>query len=161
MSNLSHAQKTELLAKMCQYIPHSRMQGIRLHQLEDNEVTLCLPYREELVGNPDNGAIHGGALTVLLDQCLGIAGIADDRVGAHITPTLDMRIDHLGISPGDSHIYAAARVYRATDRVAFVEGIAWAESRDRPIARACGSWVIMRDVDLVDVLKDVPTGEIP
>jgi hypothetical protein len=34
-------------------------------------VTMRLPYREELVGNPDTGAIHSGVLTVLLDHTLG------------------------------------------------------------------------------------------
>lgn len=156
MPTLSHAKKSELLSKMCYYIPHARHQGIHLVKLEGDEITLCLPYRSELVGNPDNGALHGGALSVLLDHTLGIASIAHDDVGPHITPTLDLRIDHLGIAPEGKDVYAAARAYRVTRRIAFVEGVAWVDSREEPIARATGSWVIMRDVDLCELLADVP-----
>ena len=155
MSTLSHTEKFELLSKMCSYIPHAKLLGIHAVAIEGEEVTLCLPYREEMVGNPDNGALHGGALTVLLDHTLGTASIAHDQVGPHITPTLDLRIDHLGAAPAGKPIYAAARTYRVTRRVAFVEGFAWSESRDKPIARACGSWVIMRDVDLTHLLQGV------
>ena len=150
MTRLTHQEKTDLLARMCHYIPYARHLGIHLVGVEGDEVTLCLPYRDELVGNPDNGALHGGALTVLLDHTLGVAGIAHDDVGPHITPTLDLRVDHLGITPPGRDLYAAARAYRVTRRVAFVEGFAWVESREQAVARATGSWVIMREVDLVD-----------
>ena len=156
MPGLSQSEKFELLSKMCSYIPHARILGIHAVSVEGEEVTLCLPFREEMVGNPETGAIHGGALTVLLDHTLGTASIAHDDVGAHITPTLDLRVDHLGTAPVGQPIYAAAKTYRVTRRVAFVEGIAWVESRDKPIARACGSWVIMRDVDLSKLLRDIP-----
>jgi uncharacterized protein (TIGR00369 family) len=139
---------------MCHYIPYAHHLGIHLVSVDGDEVTLCLPYRDELVGNPDNGALHGGALTVLLDHTLGVAGIANDDVGPHITPTLDLRIDHLGVTPPRRDLYAAARAYRVTRRIAFVEGCAWVESREQPVARATGSWVIMREVDLVDMTAD-------
>ena len=58
---------------MCAHITHGNLQGIRLESIDGDELTLRLPYRTELVGNPDTGVIHGGALTVLLDQTLGIA----------------------------------------------------------------------------------------
>lgn len=158
MTPLTQQQKADLVARMCHYIPHARHQGIHLVEIAGDEITLRLPYRDQLVGNPDNGALHGGALTVLLDHTLGTAGIAHDQVGPHITPTLDLRIDHLGITPAGSDLYAAARAYRVTQRIAFVEGLAWVDNRDQPVARARGSWVIMRDVDLREVLADVPSG---
>lgn len=151
MAGLTQQDKTDLLARMCHYIPYARYLGIHLVAMAGDEVSLCLPYREELVGNPENGALHGGALTVLLDHTLGIAGIANDEVGPHITPTLDLRIDHLGVTPPGRDLFAAARAYRVTRRIAFVEGIAWVESREKPVARATGSWVIMREVDLVEM----------
>ena len=91
---------------MCHYIPHARHQGIHLVQVTGDEITLCLPYREALVGNPDSGALHGGALSVLLDHTLGTAGIAHDDIGPYITPTFDMRIDHLSVSPAGRDLFA-------------------------------------------------------
>jgi uncharacterized protein (TIGR00369 family) len=139
---LTHSEKVRRVEAMCDFITHGALQGIRLEQVEGEELTLRLPYRAELVGNPDTGVVHGGALTVLLDQTLGIAGLCCDRVGNMMTATLDLRIDHLGVAPPGRDILATARVYRSTRRVLFVEGIAYSDSREYPVARATGSWVL-------------------
>jgi uncharacterized protein (TIGR00369 family) len=143
---------------MSHFIPHARELDIRLEAIDGEEVTMRLPYRAELVGNPETGAVHSGVLTVLLDHTLGTAGICCDSVAATITPTLDLRIDHLGIAPAGRDILATARVYKVTRRILFVEGFAWYESRERPIARAAGSWVLMRELDLTTLLGAVNAG---
>lgn len=148
MTRLTDQEKIDLLVRMCDYIPYARHLGIHLVSVVGDAVTLCLPYRDELVGDPGNGALHSGALTILLDHTLGIAGIANDEVGPHLTPTLDLRIDHLGVTQPGRDLYATARAYRVSQRIAFVEGTAWVVSREQPVARATGSWVIMRDTDL-------------
>jgi uncharacterized protein (TIGR00369 family) len=153
MSRLSSAEKATLIEKMVRFIPHAELQGICLESIDGEEVTMRLPYREELVGNPDTGAIHSGVLTVLLDHTLGTAGLCCDKVGPTITPTLDLRIDHLGIAPANRDILAVARVYKVTRRVIFVEGFAYCESRDKPIARATGSWVLMPELALDQLLS--------
>ena len=153
MPPLTASEKARFIEKMCRFIPHARLQGICLEGIDGEEVTLRLPYRDELVGNPETGAIHGGALSVLLDHTLGTAGICCDAVGAMMTPTLDLRIDHLGMAPAGRDIFATARVYKVTRRVLFIEGFAYCESRDRPIARATGSWVLMPELDLEKILQ--------
>ncbi|MDH4041743.1 MAG: PaaI family thioesterase [Gammaproteobacteria bacterium] len=158
MSPLTHSEKTRIIQQMSAYIPHARELGIRLEAIVGEEVTLRLPYRANLVGNPETGAIHSGVLTVLLDQTLGTAGICCDAVGATITPTLDLRIDHLGVAPAGRDILATARVYKVTRRILFVEGYAWCESRDKPVARASGSWVLMRELDLKKLWGAVDAG---
>jgi uncharacterized protein (TIGR00369 family) len=158
LSPLTHSEKTRIIQQMSAYIPHARELGIRLEAIVGEEVTLRLPYRANLVGNPETGAIHSGVLTVLLDQTLGTAGICCDAVGATITPTLDLRIDHLGVAPAGRDILATARVYKVTRRILFVEGYAWCESRDKPVARASGSWVLMRELDLKKLWGAVDAG---
>lgn len=134
---------------MGEHIQHAHRLGVTLESVEGDELTLRLPYRDELVGNPETGAVHGGVLTMLLDQTLGMSAICSDATNMSITPTLDLRIDHLGIAPAGRDILATARIYRATRRVLFAEGYAWCEGRrDKPIARATGSWVRMGDVDM-------------
>jgi uncharacterized protein (TIGR00369 family) len=155
---LSASEKARMIDKMCQFIPHAGLQGICLESIDGEEVTLRLPYRDELVGNPETGAVHGGALTVLLDHTLGTAGICCDRVGATITPTLDLRIDHLATAPAGKDIFAVAQVYKVTRRVLFIEGFAYCESRDKPIAKATGSWVLMPELDLSELLLSTEAG---
>lgn len=155
---LSDSEKARIIERMCSFIPHCRHLGIRLEQVVGEELTLRLPYRPELVGNPDTGVIHGGVLTVLLDQTLGKAGICCNQVGAMLTPTLDLRIDHLGTAPAGLDILACARVYKVTRRILFVEGFAYSQSREEPIARATGSWVRMRELDLNRLLQTSQAG---
>ena len=53
-----------------------------------------LPYDDKLVGNPDTGVMHGGAITALLDACSGAAVFAALDEWVPIA-TLDLRIDYL------------------------------------------------------------------
>ena len=152
MTTLSNSEKARIIERMCLFIPHCKQLGIRLEQVVGEELTLRLPYRPELIGNPYTGVIHGGVLTVLLDQTLGTASLCCDRVETMITPTLDLRIDHLDTAPAGQDILACARVYKATRRILFVEGFAYCQSRDEPIARATGSWVQMPELSLDKLL---------
>jgi len=158
MPPLTHDEKCRTIEQMTRFIPHGSQLGIRLEAIDGEEVTLRLPYHRDLVGNIETGAIHTGALTVLLDHTLGIAGICCDQVGATMTPTLDLRIDHLRTAPAERDIMATARVYRVTRRILFVEGFAWCESRNEPIARAVGSWVLMRELDLKRLVPAADAG---
>lgn len=144
---------------MGEHIPHTHLLGLSLESIKGEELTMRLPYRKELVGDPATGTLHGGVLTMLLDQTLGMSAICSDNVKPSVTPTLDLRIDHLGVAPAGKDILATAHVYRATRRVLFIAGFAWCESRDKPIARATGSWVRVADVDLSWFLRTDPAGQ--
>lgn len=133
---------------MSDHIPHTTLLGIHVVRIDGEELTLILPYQTALVGDPVAGTLHGGTLTVLLDQTLGMSTVCSDRVKPSVSSTLDLRIDHLGVAPSGMDIFACARVYKTTRKILFVEGFAYCESRDKPIARASGSWVRVADVDL-------------
>lgn len=153
----SDAEKADFLRRMIEYIPHAGELGMRVERVAGNELTLRLPWREDLVGNPETGAIHGGVITTLMDQALGTAGLVHDDVPPNITPTLDLRIDHLRQSPRGADMFATARVYRATSRVLFVQGLAYCESPDKPVARATGSFVLRGEIDLQRILSPEET----
>ncbi len=152
MPILTDAEKTKLVRIMNDHIPHTASLGIELHNVVGEELTFKMPYRKELVGDAEAGTFHGGALTVLLDHTLGMSTVCSDSMPPSVTPTLDLRIDHLGIAPPHVDIYATAKVYKATRKLIFVEGVAYYDSRDNPIASATGSWVRVADVDLTWIL---------
>ncbi len=155
---LNDTEKTRIIERMCQYIPLALSQGIKLENISGEEVTIRLPYRKELVGNPETGAIHSGTLTLLLDHALGTAVLCCDKVGTVMSPTLDLRVDHLSIVPAGKDIIATARVYKTTRRVLFVEGFAYWESRDKPVAKATGSWVFTPGLSLEELLPSIDMG---
>jgi uncharacterized protein (TIGR00369 family) len=145
---LSHDQKLRLVTLMSAHIPHAALLGIQVESVVGEELTLKLPFQNTLIGDAEAGTLHGGALTVLLDQTLGLATLCSNLGGPAVTPTLDLRIDHLRIAPPGMDVYATAKVYRSTRKILFVEGVAYCESREKPIARATGCWVRVGDVDL-------------
>jgi uncharacterized protein (TIGR00369 family) len=155
---LSKEQKYRLVKIMNEHIPHTALLGIEVVSIDGEELTLKLPYQKVLVGDPEAGTLHGGALTVLLDQTLGMSTVCSDRVSPAVTPTLDLRIDHLGVAPPGMDIFACAKVYKTTRKILFVEGFAYCDSRDKPIAKAIGSWVRVADVDLTWLLDSSSAG---
>jgi uncharacterized protein (TIGR00369 family) len=48
-------------------VPHNRALGMELVEVGASETVFRLPYDPKLVGNPDTGVLHGGAITALLD----------------------------------------------------------------------------------------------
>jgi uncharacterized protein (TIGR00369 family) len=158
VSVLSNKQKYQLVKIMSDHIPHAALLGIQVVSIDGEELTLKLPYQKALVGDPEAGTLHGGALTVLLDQTLGMSTVCSDRVAPSVTPTLDLRIDHLGVAPPGMDIFACGRVYKTTRKILFVEGFAYCESRGKPIAKASGSWVRVGDVDLAWFLGSAQAG---
>ena len=148
MPVLSNSQKYNLVKIMNDHIPHAALLGIQVERIDGEELTLKLPYQTVLVGDSDAGTLHGGVLTVLLDQTLGMASVCCDATEPSVTPTLDLRVDHLGVAPPGMDIFASARVYKATRKILFVEGCAYCESKENPIARATGSWVRVGDIVL-------------
>lgn len=159
MPVLSNEQKYRLVKLMSDHIPHTMLLGVQVERVDGEELTLKLPYQKALVGDLEAGTLHGGVLTVLLDQTLGMSTVCSDLVEPSVTPTLDLRIDHLGVAPPGMDIFATARVYRATRKILFVEGFAYCESREKPIARAMGSWVRVADFDLSWFLGTEQGGE--
>jgi uncharacterized protein (TIGR00369 family) len=76
----------------------NRWLGVKVVDATRGSVELHADWREEMFGNPDTGAVHGGVLAALVDVAAsyGVAA-ATGRIGA----TLDMRVDyHRAAKPG-------------------------------------------------------------
>ena len=152
-NSISDNDKCRFLQKLVETVPQMATQNVRVEKVADQKLTLRLPYREELIGNPDTRAVHTGALTVLLDNALGFAGCIRDDFPPTLTPTLDLRIDHLAVAPAGSDILATAWVYRVTSKILFVEGYAWCEASEKILARATGNFVRLKEFDISKVAE--------
>ena len=88
------------LASFIDHTPQARALGMRLISLDKTGAVLSVPYREDLVGDPDTGVIAGGVVTTLLDHACGQSVFAALGVPTSIA-TLDLRIDYMrGAEPG-------------------------------------------------------------
>lgn len=129
-------------------IPHAKALGLQCYSVEGNEVDegyieLVLPYADHLIGDPDTGVVHGGAITALLDNAAGFMA----RPGV-LTPdapaiaTLDLRIDYLRPAvPGRDIIARAVRV-KATTKIIFVQAKAFDRSIDDPVALCTAAFMV-------------------
>ncbi len=121
-------------------IPHNRALGLRFVDFDAGTATLLLPYDEKLVGNPETGVLHGGAVTSMLDAACGAAVFL--KLGSpQPIATLDLRIDYLKSGSPGRDVLCRAECYKVTRHVAFVRGVAFHDEGD-PIASAAGTFII-------------------
>jgi len=122
-------------------IPHSRELGMRLISRADDEAIMMIPYDARLIGDPETGVMHGGAITALLDTCCGTAVMMSTKKPSS-TATLDLRINYMRPATPEKSVYALAHCYRATRSVGFVRAVAYHERRDDPIATASAAFIL-------------------
>ncbi len=108
-----------------------------------------LPYAPHIVGNPDTGIIHGGAVTGMLDHACGMA--VGSALGAQPAPegggmrsvaTLDLRIDYLKAARPGAALLVIGECVKITTQIVFARGRAYQDSPDDPVALATGTFMI-------------------
>lgn len=124
-------------------VKHSMELGMTLDEITEDGLVVCLPYSDKIIGNPDTGVIHGGAITSLMDQACGLAVAQAMAPDFDITPTIDLRIDYMRPAEPGKNVYAYVTAYRKTRSVVFTRGVAYQESRDEPIANCVANFMRM------------------
>ena len=122
-------------------IPHVKELGIEAIEASAGESIMKLPYRQDLIGNPETGVLHGGVITTLIDTVCGFAVISSMGEMRTIA-TLDLRIDYLKLATPEIDLYAYAECYKSTRNVAFVRAVAYHHHRDDPIAHTAATFMI-------------------
>jgi uncharacterized protein (TIGR00369 family) len=130
-------------------VPHNRALGMQVTELVRGattdpfrgEAVFVLPYDPKLVGNPDTGVLHGGAITALLDACSGAAVFASLSEVKPIA-TLDLRIDYLRAAETGRDVTCRATCYRLARNVAFTRALAFHDNEADPIASSMGTFML-------------------
>jgi uncharacterized protein (TIGR00369 family) len=122
-------------------VPHNQALGMTLRSVNRGEAEFELPYSEQLIGNPDTGTLHGGAITALLDACSGVAVFS---ALSQLVPiaTLDLRIDYLRPAEPQHAVIAHATCYKMTRNVAFTRAVAYHTDPADPIAHSVGTFML-------------------
>ncbi|MDO6587926.1 PaaI family thioesterase [Salipiger sp. 1_MG-2023] len=132
---------TETARRFMEAIPQAQALGLEILEMQGGVAVIRMPYAEALVGDPETGVIHGGAVSTLMDTCGGAATISHPG-NAGGTATIGLRIDYLrGATPGQA-ITARAECHHVTRSVAFVRATAHDDDPDRPVATATGTFTV-------------------
>jgi uncharacterized protein (TIGR00369 family) len=130
------------------HLVHARELGIELVSCEPERgfCAMRLPWRAELVGDPEREILHGGAITTLLDT-LGGAAVFARNLPAQAT--LDLRIDYLRPARARADLIGEAECHRFTRHVAFVRGLCHQGDPERPVALMTCTFVLADRISAV------------
>lgn len=141
--NDSTPKLAEVIDRFMAGVKHVHVLGIKVVSADKSGIQLTMPYSEKIVGNPGTGVIHGGALTTLMDQALGSSVICALYPNFDITPTIDLRVDHMKPATPGQAINCQAEVYRNSKNVVFCRGFAYHEDESDPLCHAVGTFMRM------------------
>jgi uncharacterized protein (TIGR00369 family) len=141
MADGSEDPKPRVMRAFTRAVPHNQALGIQIIRIDATEAVFELPYDPKLVGNPDTGTLHGGAITALLDSCSGAAVFARLTEMVPIA-TLDLRIDYLKPAEPGKSVIARASCYKLTRNVAFTRAVAHQGDPEDVIAHSVGTFML-------------------
>ncbi len=121
--------------------PQARALGFETLEIGHGVAILRVPYRPEIVGDPETGVIAGGVVTTLLDHTCGQAVHAAQAEWGFIA-TLDLRIDYMRPAKPGRDLLARAHCYKLTRSVAFVRAVAYEDDPDNPVAAAQAAFML-------------------
>lgn len=134
-------RRSRIARAFVEALPQARELGIRLEEVGEGMAAVAMDYDPRLVGDPETGVIHGGAVSTLMDTCCGLAVILLPVTPAG-TATLDLRIDYMRPATPGQRIRARAQCYHVTRSVAFVRAVATDIDEARPVAMATGAFTL-------------------
>ena len=114
-------------------VPYMRFLGLSIDR-STGELLGKLSFADKVIGNPAVPAIHGGAISALLENTAVFEVLLSTRIDV-LPKTINVTIDYLRPArPRDT--WARATIRREGRRVCTVYAEAWQEDRKRTVATA-------------------------
>lgn len=115
--------------------PFNHWMGMQIQELTEQEITVKINWREEMISNPTARYTHGGILGALIDT------VSDFMIAAKVgmpVPTVDMRVDfHSAAGPGD--LKCVGRIVRLGRTNSVAEAIVY-DANEKLIASGRGTY---------------------
>ena len=139
MQELAAEGRGQDVNAVLEHIPYARFLGLQVEQ-HGNEIMTVLPFQNDLVGNINLPAIHGGVVGAML-EITSTMQLIFDTACERLPKTVDVSFDYLRSARGMT-TYGRAIVTRQGRRVANVRAELWQESRDKPVAASHGHFLL-------------------
>ncbi len=138
---MSDSVLTSILPQLVSGAAHTHALGFAFEGLFNGAPRIRVPYRADLVGDPDTGVLAGGLVTTLLDHVGGLAvWVKMDEFRP--VATLDLRVDYMRAADPGRDLLAQAVCYRLTPTIAFVRAWAFETDPSDPVAASQAAYVV-------------------
>lgn len=121
---------------------HMGWLGIGYEDHGENWVELSLPWREDLVGQPDSGVLASGPIISLMDIATASAIWHRNRRFISMV-TVDLRVDYMRPAKKGAKVIGHGECYTMTRSIAFVRGFAHDGDPDDPVAHVAGEFMFV------------------
>lgn len=112
-------------------LPYARFLNLQT-QVSGDEITVVMPFADQLIGNPMLPALHGGSTAALLEMT-AMAQVSLTYPRLRLPRPINVTVAYLR-SGRPVDVFARARINKAGRRVAHVVAEAWQDTRNEPIA---------------------------
>lgn len=121
---------------------HQGWLGITYQTHGDDWVELALPWREDLVGEPETGILASGPIISLMD--ITTACSVWHRNARFVSMvTVDLRVDYMRPARRGSTVIGHGQCYTQTRSMAFVRGYAHDGDPGDPVAHVAGEFMFV------------------
>ncbi len=136
-------ERLETLKKIIQEVmPVNKILGMKIENLEEGFVKICVPFKKEFVGDFNRGLWHGGVLASVADSAGGLVALSLAMPGDQVN-TIDMRIDYLH-GAMEKDIFAHGELIKSGKRIIVAEVKLFQKHQTEPIAVARCTYSILR-----------------
>lgn len=119
---------------------HSSFLGFEYRAHGADWAELALPYRADLIGEPERGVLASGPILALMDTASALA--VQLKLGtSRPQATLDLRIDYVRPATPGKTVIGRGECYCITRAIAFVRGTAHDGDPDDPLANVAGTFM--------------------
>lgn len=141
---MSTSSIAAILPQLASGAAHTHALGFAFAGLDGRKVRLRVPWRADLIGDPDTGVLAGGLVTTLLDHVGGLA-VWTAMDAFQPVATLDLRVDYMRAAEPGRDLLAEAECYRLTHSIAFVRAWAFEDQPGDPVAAAQAAYILTAD----------------
>ena len=120
-------------------IPYARFLGVRL-EVEGDDLVCVLPFRDDLVGNAQLPALHGGVVGAFL-ELTALLQLIDSTDDERVPKPIDFSVNYLR-SAGPRETRGRAEIVKHGRRIANVRVLAWQDDPARPVAAGTGNFLL-------------------
>ena len=120
-------------------IPYARFLGVHV-ETNDGVLECVLPFRNEIIGNAQLPAVHGGAIGGFLELTAFLHLYAESG-GERAPKPITFSVDYLR-SAGPNTTRARAEIFKLGRRIANVRVVAWQDDRSKPVAAGNGKFLL-------------------